>query len=59
MALWQELIAKWEQEETVCIDDDPFNPDDDPEWYNDDQLEDDPFDPAGEELVDLFGIQWE
>ena len=32
MALWQELMAKWEKEELVDVDNDPFNPDDEPEW---------------------------
>lgn len=55
MALWQELIEKWELEELADIDDDPFNPDGDP-W---DELEEDIFDPSGEDPVDLFGPQWE
>ena len=56
MALWQELIAKWEKEELPDVDNDPFNPDDEPDWG---ELEEDPFDPSGEDPVDLFGPWWE
>ena len=56
MALWQELMAKWEKEELVDVDNDPFNPDDEPEW---DESESDPFDPTDEDPVDLFGPWWE
>lgn len=55
MALWQELMAKWEKEELVDVDNDPFNPDDEP-W---DELEEDIFDPIGEDPIDLFGPWWE
>lgn len=54
MALWQELIAKWEKEELIDVDSDPFNPDDEPEWD-----EEDPFDPSGEDPTDLYGPWWE
>ena len=57
MARWQELMAKWEKEELVDVDDNPFNPDDEPDW--EDELEADPFDPTGEDPVDLYGTWWE
>ncbi len=56
MALWQELLAKWEKEELPDVDNNPFNPDDEPDW---DDEEKDPFDPSGEDPVDLFGVWWE
>ena len=56
MALWQELIEKWEKENRVDIDNDPFNPDDEP---FDDEEDDDPFDPTGEDPIDLYGPWWE
>ena len=55
MALWQELITKWEREELVDTDNNPLNPDDEPDWDE----EDDPFDPSGEDPVDLYGPWWE
>lgn len=56
MALWQELIEKWEKEDLPDVDNDPFNPDDEPDW---DEEEEDPFDPSDEDPVDLFGVWWE
>ena len=62
MALWQELMAKWEKEEMIDVDNNPLNPDDEP-WYGTDSdidiEEEDPFDPSGEDPVDLFGPWWE
>lgn len=60
MALWQELIEKWEKEEIIDVDNNPLNPDDEP-WYDTmpDIGEEDPFDPSGEDPVDLFGPWWE
>lgn len=54
MLRWQELIEKWKKEDLLDVDDDPFNPDDKPDWD-----EEDPFDPYNEEPIDLFGVQWE
>lgn len=56
MALWQDLIKKWEKEELPDVDNDPFNPDDEPDWNEE---KEDPFDPSNEDLVDLFGVWWE
>lgn len=56
MALWQELITKWEQEELADVDNNPFNPDDEPDW---DEEESDPFDPSEESPIDLYGPWWE
>lgn len=54
MLRWQELIEKWKKEDLLDVDDDPFNPDDEPDWN-----EEDPFDPYDEEPIDLFDVQWE
>lgn len=56
MVLWQELIAKWEKEELMDIDNDPFNPDDEPDWNEE---EEDLFDPTDEDPMDLYGPWWE
>lgn len=56
MVLWQELIAKWEKEKLMDIDNDPFNPDDEPDWNEE---EEDPFDPTDEDPMDVYGPWWE
>ena len=58
MALWQKLMAKWEQEELPDVDNNPFNSDDEPDWTIPEE-DTDPFDPTGEDPVDLFGPWWE
>jgi hypothetical protein len=58
MELLKVMVERWAQEkDTSDVDNNPFNPDDDP-WYDEDD-EKDPFDPTGESPVDLYGPWWE
>ncbi len=55
--LWKVMMERWAQEKDIPdVDSDPFNPDDNP-WCDEENTRD-PFDPTGEDPVDLYGPWW-